>query len=330
MAPLREEQELKNIVYSISFFFIGLISLHAESSKPASAKQPLSKVKLALNWVPEPEFGGIYAAKLDKNYEKHGLDVEILPGAAGTPTIQMLAAGQIDFVVTSANELAMARAKGADVVAVFSIYEISPLGIMVHESRGVKTLDEVFQKGILSIQKGQTFFDFLSKKYDLKKVQIVPYAGGVAAFLRDPLFAQQCFVTSEPILARQQGAKTKSFLVADAGYNPYIAVIAVRGETLRKNESLVRSFVRATREGWIKYQADFKATNIHMSTLNKIMDLKTMDEAAIAQRELVQKDKSIPLGNMTTSRWKQIIDRLLEFKVISKALTPEENFKNFD
>jgi NitT/TauT family transport system substrate-binding protein len=47
------------------------------------------KIRLALNWKPEPDFGGFYAAP----YQKYGLDVEILPGGAGAPTMQMVGAG---------------------------------------------------------------------------------------------------------------------------------------------------------------------------------------------------------------------------------------------
>ena len=40
------------------------------------------KIKLALNWVPEPEFGGIYAAQQQHFFANNGLDVEIQPGGA--------------------------------------------------------------------------------------------------------------------------------------------------------------------------------------------------------------------------------------------------------
>ena len=39
-----------------------------------------TKVKLLLNWYPEAEHGGFYAALVHGIYEKHGLDVDILPG----------------------------------------------------------------------------------------------------------------------------------------------------------------------------------------------------------------------------------------------------------
>src|SRR4051812_39778059 len=71
------------------------------------------KVKITLNWVPEPEFGGIYAAKENGAFAKHNLDVEIMSGGAGTPTWQLVANGKTDFAVASADEVFIARSQGA-------------------------------------------------------------------------------------------------------------------------------------------------------------------------------------------------------------------------
>src|SRR5580693_9520483 len=72
-----------------------------------------SKIKLALNWKPEPEFGGFYAAP----YSKHGLDVDVLPGGAGTPTVQMVGAGSAEFGIVEGDELVLARSRGNSVIA---------------------------------------------------------------------------------------------------------------------------------------------------------------------------------------------------------------------
>ena len=64
------------------FVFAGAALLAACSKAPG-------KIRLALNWKPDPQFGGFYAAP----YQAHALDVDILPGGAGTPTIQMVGAG---------------------------------------------------------------------------------------------------------------------------------------------------------------------------------------------------------------------------------------------
>src|SRR3989440_4521191 len=100
------------------------------------------KVKIALNWVPEPEFGGIYAAQVSGAFAKHDLEVNIQPGGAGAPTWQMVGSGQADFAVSSADEVVVARSRGADVVAIFAIYQTCPQGIMVHQLRGFKSIED--------------------------------------------------------------------------------------------------------------------------------------------------------------------------------------------
>src|SRR5512135_1194737 len=66
-------------------------------------------ITLQLNWKPEPQFGGFYTAEQNGAYKRHGLAVEIVPGGVGTPTVQMVGAGKVDFAVVSADELVIAR-----------------------------------------------------------------------------------------------------------------------------------------------------------------------------------------------------------------------------
>src|SRR5829696_1712740 len=76
-----------------------------------------TKVKLVLNWVPEPEFGGFYAARDGGAYRRQGFDVEVIGGGAGVPVVQMVATGRAHFGTIGGDELLTARARGADVVA---------------------------------------------------------------------------------------------------------------------------------------------------------------------------------------------------------------------
>src|SRR3954447_12407606 len=65
----------------------------------APAIRAAEKATIVLNWVPEPEFGGIYAAKESGAFAKHNLDVAIKPGGAGAPTWQQVASGKAEFGV---------------------------------------------------------------------------------------------------------------------------------------------------------------------------------------------------------------------------------------
>jgi len=106
----------------------------------ACAKSP-QKIRLALNWKPEPEFGGFYAAP----FSTHGLDVEILPGGAGTPTVQMVGAGSAELGIVEADELIVARARGNDVVALFAVFQDNPLALMAHASRKITEIAGLFK-----------------------------------------------------------------------------------------------------------------------------------------------------------------------------------------
>ncbi|MBM4392557.1 MAG: ABC transporter substrate-binding protein, partial [Deltaproteobacteria bacterium] len=98
---------------------------------PEAAKPPPRAVQVALNWYPEPEFGGYYAALKSGAYRKAGLEVKIVPGGPGVPVLEMLAASKIDVAISGADDLLLRRAKGLDAVAVFAGLQDSPVGLLV-------------------------------------------------------------------------------------------------------------------------------------------------------------------------------------------------------
>ena len=293
--------------------FLAGLSLLAACGKTSK------KIRLALNWKPDPQFGGFYAAP----YEKHGLDVEVLPGGAGTPTVQMIGAGSAEFGIVSADELVLARAGGNDVVALFATFQNCPQGIMVHASRNLSSIGDVVKEGTLAIQKGLPYARLLEKKYGFDHVQVVPSPGGdISAFLHDEKFAQQCFIMSEPLQAMHAGVAVKVFPVSDIGYNPYTTVLAVSEKMLASEK--VAAMVVAVREGWQTYLNDAKATNERMHGLNPGMDMATFTEVSDAQKPFIE---TPVLGTMTDERWKTLIGQLKDLGDITKAIPAKECFR---
>jgi NitT/TauT family transport system substrate-binding protein len=284
------------------------------------------KIRLALNWKPEPEFGPFYAAP----YQKYGLDVEVLPGGAGTPTIQMVGAGSAEFGIVAADELVVARSRGNDVVALFAVFQNNPLGIMVHASRKLTSIADVFRHpGTVAMQRGLSYARLLEKMYGFDKVKIVPSPNGdVSAFLHDKNFAQQCFITSEPLIARRLGADVQVFPISDIGFNPYTDVMATSGDILRGKPEMAKSMVAAVREGLRIYLDDPKPTNLRMQQLNPTMPLDLFTETAEAQRPLIETEETRRngLGSMTKERWATLIMQLKDLGDIEKALAPEDCF----
>jgi NitT/TauT family transport system substrate-binding protein len=278
----------------------------------ANCGRSSAKIRLALNWKPDPQFGGFYAAP----YQAHVLDVEILPGGAGTPTIEMVGAGSAEFGVVSADELVVARSQGNDVVALFAVFQNNPQGIMVHASRRLASLADLFKAGgTVALQRGLPYARLLEKKYGFDKVKIVPSPGGdISAFLADKNFAQQCFIMSEPLTATHQGADVQVFPVSDAGYNPYTTVLASSDDFLRKDLDRAKAMVEAVREGWRAYLDDPKSTNQRMNQLNPSMAPEVFAEVADAQKPFIQtgETRRNGLGSMTKDRWETLIRQLKE------------------
>lgn len=302
----------------------------AYAQAPAVVGKPSVEVELALNWKAEPQFGGFYAAERIGAFAEQGLKVKISEGGAGTPTVQMVAAGRVDFGIVSGDEIVVARSKGADVVALFAVYQTNPQGIMTHAERNLASLADVYaREGRLSLQAGLPYADFLKKKFPKGKVEFVPYIGGVGSFLSDPLFSQQCFVTAEPLMMKRQGKATKTFLIADEGYNPYTTVLVTRGEFLKKNEAAVKAMVAAVQRGWVDYLKNPDPTNQLMGQLNKSMDAITFADSAGAQKPLIEntETQAAGLGVMTEARWQTLTQQLLDLKYIHKAPPASELFR---
>ena len=291
----------------------------SDGTKPAATK-------LALNWKPEPEFGGFYAAP----YARHGLTVEVLPGGSGTPTVQMVGAGSVDFGIVSADEVILARSNGNDVVALFAVFQDSPTGIMAHASRNLSSIADVLKDGTLALESGLPYARLLKQKYGFNHVKVVPSPGGdITSFLHDEKFAQQCYLTSEPITARKKGASVKAFAISEIGYNPYTTVLAVSGESLRKHPETAKAMVAAVREGWRSYLDDPKAVNQKMNQLNPSMDLDTFAEAAEVQKQFIETDISRRdgLGTMSRERWDTLIKQFKDLGDISKTIPAEDCYR---
>lgn len=291
------------------------------ASDPVFGPDGRRVVSLQLNWFPEPEFGGYYEAERLGLYREADLDVRLLTGGPSVPAVQLVASGRAEFGIAAGDELVTARAQGVPIVALFAVYQTSPTGIMVRADSGIKDLAGVFAprdpKLTLALM-NQPYVAWLKQRYDFSNVRQVMYQGGVSQFVRDPDFAQQCFVTTEPFAAKGAGVPARAFLVAESGFNPYEGVVITREDFLEANEATVRRFLAATRRGWERYLADPTPANEIMLPLNPGERAETFDAAANRQLSLIRSSEGI--GRMTRERWATLIDQLLKIEVIDRPV----------
>lgn len=277
----------------------------------ATGSSELRAVQLRLNWFPEAEHGGYYAALVHGYFEEAGLDVTILKGGPGVPVREEVATGRVEFGISNADQILVARAQEADIVGVFAPLQTSPRCIMVHEKSGISSLDDL-KNLTLAINQNSSFGAFLKHKVALEGCQFEPYPGNVSRFLLTDDFAQQAYVFSEPYMAKKEGGDPATLLAADIGFNPYTSVLITQGDTIRNDADLVRKFVTAVQRGWQTYLDDPSKTNAHIQSENPEIDAEILALGAADLKKLCAPPEGQPLGSMTAERWSTMARQLEE------------------
>ncbi|HUK66078.1 MAG TPA: ABC transporter substrate-binding protein [Anaeromyxobacteraceae bacterium] len=288
------------------------------------------RVRIQLDWVPEPEFGGIYAAQARGEFRKENLEVEVLKGSAGVATPQLVANGQVEFGIVAAEQLLAVRERGGALVAVYAVFQKNPLSLMVHAENPAHTLEEVWRgKGPVAVEPGQAFVRFLSTRYG-GTPRLVPYQGALATFEADPTLAQQCYASAEPVELERRGQKVKVFPVADSGFDPYNGVVAVNGRYLAEHGDLVHRFVLALRRGWQAYLAEPTAFDPGIAALNPAMSREAMDLAAVKQQPFIESDftRRHGLGTMDPKRWAELGRQLKDLGALKDEPDAAKVFTN--
>lgn len=92
-------------------------------SSPASTG-PVA-VRLQLQWLPQAQFAGYYAAVDKGYYAAEGLDVTILPGAVDIVPATVVAGGNAEFGISWVPKMLASRENGADVQVIGQVFQRS-------------------------------------------------------------------------------------------------------------------------------------------------------------------------------------------------------------
>ena len=307
---------------------VGILASAGCDSKPkpntsavSDSKQPLTKVALVLNWYPEAEHGGFYAAKVHGIFEKYGLDVEIQPGGKTTVVPQTLTLGRAEFGVINADDVLMARNQQAPIVALMAPIQKGPRCIMVRADSGIRTFEDL--KNItLQIDSGRPYVPFLKSKGLLDdSVKLAPYFGSVAQIVAGPGFAAQGYSFSEPFMAKEQGIEVHQLMMSDIGYNPYASLLVSTESYVKDHADISQRMVKACVEGWQKYLSDPQQTNAVILAANKQgLTKEALEYGVEALKPLCYENNDMSLiGAMSAERWTQLAQTLVDLKLIDPA-----------
>ena len=292
-----------------------------ETSANATSAGKLTKVALLLNWYPEAEHGGFYAAKVHGIFEKYGLDVELQPGGKTTVVAQSLALGRIQFGVANADDVLVARNQDVPMVALMAPIQVGPRCIMVRKDSGITSFEQL-KNLTLQIDSGRPYIAFMKGKGLLDdSVKIAPYFGSVAQLVAGPGFAAQGYTFSEPFMAKEQGVEVTQLMMSDIGYNPYASLLVTTETYTKQHADTCRRMVQASVEGWQKYLSEPQQSNAVILAANKQgLTKEALDYGVEALKPLCYENGNAEgIGAMNPDRWTQLADTLVDLKLIDRT-----------
>src|SRR5215210_4775644 len=104
---------------------VGLVALAGcgGTSGGAGSSSGLDRVTLTLDWYPNADHVGIYAAQAEGFFEDAGLEVELQQPSDPAAVLQLVAAGRSEFGISYENEVAAANARDVPVRSVMAIMQ---------------------------------------------------------------------------------------------------------------------------------------------------------------------------------------------------------------
>ncbi len=303
----------------LSILACAALLVGARGAVPAPTRAAGPSYNLIMNWFPEAEEGGYYTAQRLGLYQKAGINSSINEFSYSIhSTVPLVITGKGHaFGMANADELLQYQARGANIVAIMTTFQINPVGILWHaEDTSIKTLADLSNHKLI-YRFGAAYEPYLVQKYHYSNFTTGEYDFTSRGFALDPKAVNQCYVTSEPYVWGQQGIKVKYALLASTGYDPYGDVIFTTRDMIAKHPDVVRAFVKASIEGWNDYLTNTAlaaATNkdlqsepgskVYVLTANQI----NFSYSQVLKLKLVNSGDALVhgIGYLSQARWKTL------------------------
>lgn len=160
----------------------------------------LTPVKLQLQWLPQAQFAGYFAA-IDQGYfEEEGLEVEIIPSGGDIVPQDALANGDVDFAIAWVPKVLGSIEAGANLTDIAQIFQRSGTLQVSWADSGIDSVADFEGKTIGSWGFGnewEIFAAMAAEGLDSTTVQIITQDFNMNAFLQGDIDAAQAMTYNE-------------------------------------------------------------------------------------------------------------------------------------
>jgi ABC-type nitrate/sulfonate/bicarbonate transport system substrate-binding protein len=127
----------KQIIIQIFLIVLILLATFTLSSCTKAGPAEMESITVLLDWTPNTNFSGIYAAIEQGYYQEEGLDVQLVqaPGSV----IQMVGANRAEFGFSFQEEVTFARLAGIPVVSMAAVIQHNSSGFISLKEKGIES-----------------------------------------------------------------------------------------------------------------------------------------------------------------------------------------------
>ena len=244
----------RRIIAVVAACCLGVAALAVAGTRggPAEGASRPEQVRLVLQWEPQAQFAGYYAAAEQGYYRDHGLDVEILSGGPGIDPIAELRSGRAEFATSFLSGAMTAAEEGEPLVCVSQIVNRSNLLLVAR--RGAVADRDALDGQRVSLW-GTSFQAAYLGYFSTADVEpeLVPQYYTVNLFLRGGVTACAAMEYNEYHTILQAGVnpdELTTFSLREAGFDFPEDGVYTLASTQRRSPGLCREFAAATLEGW--------------------------------------------------------------------------------
>jgi NitT/TauT family transport system substrate-binding protein len=219
---------------------------------PAASASAGEAVNLMLNWAPTADHSPFYYAKAQGWYEKAGIDLTIEIGKGSGVSSLKVGSGGSPFGIADLATMLVAKSKGADVVALMSIYANTGVN-GAKDFPGHKIGNP---PGDASRVMWPAFAKAAGIAPDAVNFVNVGPTAKIAALKSHTVDIISDFYNEHDLKVIEFGADLGYVNWKDIGLNPYGNSLIVNGAFLAKNPKLAEDFVRVSQKAFAACVAD--------------------------------------------------------------------------
>jgi ABC-type nitrate/sulfonate/bicarbonate transport system substrate-binding protein len=229
---------------------------------PAVPSDAAESVNLILNWAPTADHSPFYYAKAQGWYEKAGIDLTIEVGKGSGVSSLKVGSGGSPFGIADLATALVARSKGADVVALMSIYANTGQTFYWLKSYGVNGPKDfpTHKIGNPPGDASRVMWPAFAKAAGIAAdsvnfVNVGPTAK-IAALKSHTVDIISDFYNEHDLKVIEFGSDLGYLNWKDIGLNPYGNSVIVNGAFLKSNPKLAEDFVRISQKAFAACVAD--------------------------------------------------------------------------